>query len=67
MDGFLGLLPYLTGTPALLGLAWVSVYLYRLWTSAVRELQTEHHEHGLTNAKLDAVREDRRKVEDQMD
>jgi septal ring factor EnvC (AmiA/AmiB activator) len=62
-DALVEFLPYLPGIP--FGLALMVVY--RLWGSTVRELRVERRDHNRTQAELDAVRDERRRIEDRVD
>jgi septal ring factor EnvC (AmiA/AmiB activator) len=61
-DGLVALLPYLQATP----LAIVVAVLLRLWNRAVRDVREERADHERTQQLLDAERERRRHVEDEV-
>lgn len=61
-EDFVGLLPFLQNVP----LAVIAAILYRLWTSAVKELRVERKDHSQTQLELDRERDSRRKVEDEV-
>lgn len=63
MDAFLGLLPYATQAPLLLGL----VVYARAFASTAKDLREERLDHQRTQAQFDAERELRRQVEDKLD
>jgi hypothetical protein len=62
-DVLSSLLPYLPGVP--FGAA--VVVLFRLWTSAVRDVRDERADHNRTQDLLDVERAARRQVEDKVD
>ena len=61
-DGLAGLLPYLQYSP----LGIVVIVLLRLWTRAVADVRDERRDHERTQKALDAEREHRRRVEDEV-
>lgn len=62
-DALTSLLPYLPGLP--FGAA--VVVLFRLWTSAVKDVRDERADHNRTQDALDAERDARRQLEDKVD
>ena len=61
-DTLAQLLPYLPGVP----FAGAVVVLFRLWTSAVKDVRDERADHNRTQHQLDVERDLRRQVEDKM-